>query len=169
MGGRSDRYAAFLVVMLGLGAAGRVPGQQVKLVDRKPDPHGSPRPAREARDVPLRTSLYLELAMPPEAKGRRGGSRVRVGAPATGGGRGRRAASAGPALRRGCSGWLRPKQDLSGARSLAVYIEPGRPLEPATRYTVRVLGRPRRGGAGRRPRTPAPGASPPRRPRRSTR
>src|SRR5947209_19530188 len=68
MSRRWVRNAAILVVMLGLGATGRAPGQQVKLVERAPDPHGSPRPAREARDVPPRTSLYLELAMPPEAR-----------------------------------------------------------------------------------------------------
>src|SRR5262249_49451119 len=38
----------------------------------------------------------------------------------------------------GASGWLRPKRDLSGARSLAVYIEPGTSLQPATLYSVRV-------------------------------
>src|SRR6185437_9714914 len=52
--------AAALIV--GLLAAAPCPGQAVKVVDRAADPHGSPRPARAARDVPPRTSLYLELA-----------------------------------------------------------------------------------------------------------
>ena len=44
----------------------------------------------------------------------------------------------------GASGWLRPKSDLSGARSLAVYIEPPGPLRPRARYTATV-----RASAGR--------------------
>ena len=42
--------------------------QNVKLVERPPDPHGSPRPARDARDVPIKTSIYLELGIPAQAK-----------------------------------------------------------------------------------------------------
>ena len=45
------------------------PGQQVRMIERPPDPHGTPRPARDAREVPLKTSLYVELGMPPEARG----------------------------------------------------------------------------------------------------
>ncbi len=74
-----------------------------------------------------------------------------------------RAAPAGPAASsRASSGWLRPKSDLSGVKSLAVYIEPAGPLKPATNYTVHVsAGRPARARAI--PKTPGPGASPPRR------
>ena len=68
----SDRYAVPRRDLCRQWAGSPARGQQVKLVERPPDPHGSPRPARDARDVPLRTSLYFELAMPPEAKGRRG-------------------------------------------------------------------------------------------------
>ena len=115
MSRRSGRYAAVLVVLLGLGATGRITGPQVQLVEPAPDPHGSPRPAREARDVPPRTSLYLELAMPPEDQAGavdpesvaltlqpEGGEAVELLRP------GRRFAE-------GASGWLRPKQELSGA------------------------------------------------------
>ncbi len=42
--------------------------QTIRLVDRAPNPHGSPRPARDARDVPMRTSLYFELAAAPADK-----------------------------------------------------------------------------------------------------
>ena len=67
MGRHTSKYAAILILALGpLGASPSL-GQQVKLVERAPDPHGSPRPARDARDVPLRTSLYFELGPPPEA------------------------------------------------------------------------------------------------------
>src|SRR4051812_24799048 len=133
-GRRTWGYAALFVLALGSVAA----GPPVKLVERAADPHGSPRPARDAKDVPLRTSLYLELGLPPEAKAGEvdpesvgvtlqpeGGDPVELLRP------GRRFAE-------GASGWLRPKQDLSGAKSLAVYIEPGGPLGPRTRHTVRV-------------------------------
>ena len=54
------------------------------------------------------------------------------------------------------------QEDLQGAKSLAVYIEPAGPLEPATNVYSPRVGRPA-GGPGN-PRTPGPGASPPRRP-----
>ena len=44
----------------------------------------------------------------------------------------------------GASGWLRPKQDLSAPGRSPSTSSPRAPLEPATRYTVRV--RPARGG-----------------------
>jgi hypothetical protein len=98
--------------------------------------------------VPLRTSLYLELAssakattlqdVSPDSVAVRLESKrddaVELLRP------GRRFAE-------GVSGWLKPKTDLSGARSLAVYIELARPLEPATSYTVGVSARPP-GGTG---------------------
>ncbi len=59
---------ALVLFPLGLTPPASAPGQDVRLVERPPDPHGAPRPARGARDVPLRTSLYLELALPPGAK-----------------------------------------------------------------------------------------------------
>src|SRR5689334_10677405 len=112
--------------------------QTVKLVERPPDPHGSPRPFRDAKDVPVRTSLYLELAAPPGAKATEANPEsVSVSLRPDGGealellGPGRRFAA-------GASGWLKPRTDLSGARSLAVYIEPPGPLRPATQYTATV-------------------------------
>jgi hypothetical protein len=126
------------ILLLGVFAAGQARGQEVKLVERAPDPHGSPRPARDARDVPLRTSVYLELEVPKQAKaGAVNADSVAVTVRADGGeavellGPGRRFA-------KGRTGWLRPKQDLQGAKSLAVYIEPGATLKPATRYTLRA-------------------------------
>ncbi len=125
---------AILVLALGPLATAPSLGQPVKLVERAPDPHGSPRPFRDARDVPLRTSLYLELAAPsgevnPESVSLSlcpdGGESVELLRP-------------GHRFADGASGWLRPKSDLSGARSLAVYIEPPGPLKPATRYTATV-------------------------------
>src|SRR5438445_13885935 len=57
----TSKFVAYLV--LGPLGAGTSLGQPVKLVERLPEPHGSPRPARDARDVPLRTSLYFELGV----------------------------------------------------------------------------------------------------------
>jgi len=50
------------ILLIGLLVVGDCFAQQTKLVERPPDPHGSPRPFRDAKNVPLRTSLYLELA-----------------------------------------------------------------------------------------------------------
>ena len=50
------------------------------------------------------------------------------------------------------SGWLKTKTDLAGGKTLAVYIEPARPLKPATTYAVHVSaesGRRRRATRGR--------------------
>ena len=59
---------AMLLAVLGPFAPSKGVAQAVKVVERAPDPHGSPRPFRDAGDVPLRTSLYLELATTPGAK-----------------------------------------------------------------------------------------------------
>jgi hypothetical protein len=159
MRGKLSGAAAVLILSLGPLATVSCFGQAVKLVERAPDPHGSPRPFRDARDVPLRTSLYLELATPPGAKA------VDVN-PDTVSVRLR--PDGGPAIEllqpgrqfvEGASGWLRPKSDLSGARSLAVYIEPPGPLKPMTRYAIVVLASAGSGGAGEAARTqPAPAA-----------
>jgi hypothetical protein len=68
MHGKTTLTAAILILALGPLATAPSLGQAVKLVVREPDPHGSPRPFRDARDVPLRTSIYLELANPPGSK-----------------------------------------------------------------------------------------------------
>ena len=134
MARRTADSVAFLLLALGVTGAAEPPA---KLVVREPDPHGSPRPFRDARDVPPRTSLYFELAMPPEAAADVDPEAVAVTLRPAGGAAvellrpGRRFVAGG-------SGWLRPKHDLSGQKSLAVYIEPGRPLTPATRHDVRV-------------------------------
>src|SRR6185437_11925845 len=47
---------------------GTAHAQQLKLVQRAPDPHGSPRPARDATNVPLQTSVYFEIELPAGTK-----------------------------------------------------------------------------------------------------
>lgn len=136
---------AALLLALALGTS-PAPGQSVKLVERAPDPHGSPRPFRDATNVPLRTSLYLELAVAPGSKGKVDAETVSLTLQPEGGAavellgaKGRFAA--------GASGWLRPKSDLSGAGSLAVYVESPAPLRPSTRYNAVVNAAGARAGA----------------------
>jgi hypothetical protein len=131
---RTFSTTVFLIMALGAFPA---LAQTAKLVERPPDPHGSPRPFRDAKDVPVRTSLYLELAAPPGAKAEVNPDSVSVSLRPDGG---EAVELLGPGRRFtvGASGWLKPKSDLSGARSLAVYLEPTGPLRPATRYTVTV-------------------------------
>jgi hypothetical protein len=131
-------FVLFVVGFVGLPAT----GQKVKLNERPPDPHGSPRPARSARDVPVRTSLYVELEVP---QGRTGGDvdpesvSVRL---QSSGGSASELIQPGGVFAEGCRGWLRPKQDLQGRKALAIYIEPAAPLQPATTYTVSVAAGP---------------------------
>ncbi len=135
---QTGNFVGFFILTVGAWVGSSSFAQPVKLVERPPDPHGSPRPARDGRDVPLETSMYLELGTAPQAKtGDVSPESVSVKLEEQGGdavellGPGRRFAEGG-------SGWLRPKQDLQGAKSLAVYIEPARALKPATKYTVVV-------------------------------
>jgi hypothetical protein len=133
--GRALLYFTLLVIeYAGLPCA----GQQVKLSERPPDPHGSPRPARGARDVPVRTSIYFELEAPQATKGEDvSASSVTVSIQPSGGAR-NELLHTGGVFTGGCRGWLRPKQDLQGRKALAVYIEPAAPLAPMTTYTVNV-------------------------------
>ena len=95
---------AMLLAALGPLATSPSSGKRSSWSSAQPDPHGSPRPFRDARDVPLRTSLYLELATPPGAKaGEVSPDSVSVSLQ-PGRRRGRRAAAAGPPVRRGCLG-----------------------------------------------------------------
>ncbi len=131
--------AFVLVIVVGLFVTESSFGGDVALVVRSPDPNGSPRPAKDSTDVPLRTSIYLELASTQSAKSaaidpdsvsitlkKNQGETVPILTP-------RRRFSPG------FSGKIAPKQDFSGGRSLAVYIEPAQPLEPSTRYTITVF------------------------------
>ena len=126
----------FHVLFVGALAVPPVFAQHAAIVDRPPDPHGSPRPARDARNVPVKTSIYFELQ---RTKGVKSGEvnpasvSVRL---QDQGGAAVELLQQGQRFSGGASGWLRPKQDLQGAKSLAVYIEPSQPLKPATQYTV---------------------------------
>ncbi len=113
----------------------------VKLLTKPYDPYGTPRPAPGQEHVPLRTTFYVELgagekgtdevlpesvAVELEPDGEAAVALLRPGKRFAGGSAGR---------------------FLSGPdRTLAVYIDPARPLRPSTGYTVRVTAR-SRGGA----------------------
>ncbi len=138
--GLNDKRGAILVLLLVFGPQGSTAtfGQHIALVEQPPDPNGTPRPARDAHDVPLRTSLYIELKSAPDGKlGTINPDTVAVRLEPE---RGQTIELLQPGRRfvTGGVGWLRPKQDAQGVRSLAVYIEPGQPLEPSMRYTARV-------------------------------
>ena len=144
---RNRAFGALTGLAVALAGVSPAAGKNVTLLERPPDPHGAPRPARDSHDVPLRTSLYLELAMSPDAVADEvdpesvsvslrpeGGELIEVLRP------GRRFAE-------GVTGWLRSKGDLQGNAALAVYVEPGRTLRPGTIHAVHVTAR-SRSGAG---------------------
>jgi Glycosyl hydrolases family 39 len=135
---KTTNFAGLFILAVGALLGSSSLAQQIQLVERPPDPHGSPRPARDARDVPIKTSIYLELGTPAHANsGEVSPESVSVRLQEQGG-EVVALLQSGRQFVKGAAGWLRPKQDLQGAKSLAVYIEPGRPLQPATKYTIVV-------------------------------
>ena len=68
-------FLAFHVLFVNAVVMAPAFAQHAAIVDRPPDPHGSPRPARDARDVPVKTSIYFELGAP---KGTKSGTSTRV-------------------------------------------------------------------------------------------
>jgi hypothetical protein len=132
MGRLNCTYAAILILIFG-PSVGAVVRQPVKLVEKAPDPHGSPRPFRNARDVPLRTSIYCELATPADAKSITVDLQAVAVSLQPDHGDVIELLQPGQHFAEGGRGWIRPV-----GKSVFVYIEPGRPLKPATRYTVRV-------------------------------
>jgi len=120
---------------------GLASAEPFRLVERRPDPHGSPRPFREAEHVPLRTSIYCEL----EATGP--GGRLDPGSLSAdllkGGQHVARLLEPGRKFVAPATGWVQARSGRAGAAlekvdQLVVYIEPNTPLEPNTRYEVVV-------------------------------
>jgi hypothetical protein len=147
MSNRFRIVASLAVLVSGVFGASACCFGQVRLLEQKPDPHGFPRPAKGARDVPVRTSHYLELGIAKEAKGdsvspdsvsirlQKAGEEPAV------------MLDAGQRFAKGYSGWLRPRKNLQGEGSLAVYVDRDEPLLPKTSYTVRVSARSLKGAA----------------------
>lgn len=123
----------------------RVLGQQVKLLEQKPDPHGFPRPSRGAGHVPLRTSLYFELGMEKAQAGDRVDPESVTLSLQPEAGEARQLLKPGRVFATGCSGRLSFRNNLQGAESLAVYLETDAPLRPSTKYTATATARSRKG------------------------
>ena len=123
---RISRLAWWLALTMVVFRTVSCPAQQIKILERPPDPHGSPRPAR-CRDVPVRTSLYFELDAQQRPKGGevspesisvslqpQGGSPVLMLRP-------------GGIFSEGCRGWLRrSKTCKAGKHSRSISSQPGR-------------------------------------------
>lgn len=117
---------------------------EVKLISRPHDPYGWPRPGNRHEHVPLRTSFFFELGLDAaepgdgvladsisvELKHEDGEALAMLRA-------GRQFAS-------GFSGKTWPRHSQAGPTVL-IYIEPDRPLEPETKYSVLVAARSRNG------------------------
>ncbi len=121
-------------------------GPQVRLQDRPLDPYGSPRPARDAINVPLRTSIYFELSLLNHALGDCLPADSVAVSLQPGDDPPIELIQPGRRFAAGASGWVQAKQVQSQsldkpADNLIVYIEPGTPLKPATKYTVRIRAR----------------------------
>ncbi len=121
-----------------------VEGGEVKLVSRPHDPYGWPRPGHRHENVPLRTSFFFELGLEKAEPGDSvSGDSIAVelrrdGAEALS------MLRAGRQFAPGFSGKIWPRYSKAGPTVL-VYIEPDRPFEPETKYTVRVSARSRNG------------------------
>ena len=128
-----------LLTALVAGAAASAAPPPWTLVEKPPgvgqDVNVSPRPFRDAQHVALGTSLYFELkCATPEARETVRQSLALDFTP--GQGAARELLRPGQQFVHGASGWLRSTEG-----SLLVYVEPGRPLHRATRYTVQVWAR----------------------------
>lgn len=118
-----------------------VAGADLAVVKKAADPYGLPRPGPDQTNVPLRTTLYVELAssdknvsvtVVPES--------VVIelepeGAPAI------PVLGAGRKFASGFHGRLIPGKGAKALSTLGVYVEADQPLRPATRYSVRVQAR----------------------------
>lgn len=116
----------------------------VILLRRAPDPYGWPRPAPDQKDVPLRTSLYMQLGFKDQASGDtvlKDSIRVRMGAE---GENPVELLSSGEKFAQGCDGRFTSLRDLPGG--VSVYIDPARTLETDTTYVVSVVARSKQGG-----------------------
>ena len=137
---RSRIVLSWLLVSFG---ASTLLGGEIRLVHDKPDPYGSPRPARDAVEVPLRTSFYFELELnAAETDDRILADSVTLSLQAGDAEAidlllpNRRFADPG-------RGWLRPRG--RSRTDLAVYVDPGFALQPGTDYIAQIIAASQRG------------------------
>jgi len=116
-------------------------GAEIRLLTRKPDPYGSPRPGAGEEHVPLGNSFYLQLAVDrsdeadhvlPESIS------IRLEAQA---GQSLEILRPGIKFAPEYSGRLFAGKDRRAGRTLVVYVDSQRRLEPATTYTIQVRAR----------------------------
>lgn len=138
----SNRNAGWLActVLLLCGVVS-AQAQQIEMLQKKQDPYGFPRPGRGEENVALLTSFYFELAMKDQPSADtvlpesvqvelqpEGGPVIRI-------------LEQGREFAPGYSGKLFTRKNRWGNFSLAVYVDSRSPLNPSTRYTVRVSAR----------------------------
>ncbi len=140
---RIPRWSFVIVVLASVSGAC---GQRVAILTQNHDPFGFPRPGAGHTDVPLRTSLFLELGIEkPEPADAVLPESVSITLqpdgeePAD-------VLTAGPRFAPGWSGRLFPTaRGPERQPALAVYATPYVPLKPGTNYTIRVIARSRHG------------------------
>jgi hypothetical protein len=130
---RQPLLIGFLIFAMQGAIGSHALGQALTLVQRAPDPHGSPRPARDAMNVPLGTSIYFELQMPNDAVANEPAANSIAVSLQEDHADAVVLLQQGGKFANGASGWARPS-----GKSEMVYIEPGTKLKPQTRYAVRV-------------------------------
>ncbi len=118
----------------------------VQLVRRKAEPYGIPRPGPEEKNVPLRTSFYIELQLGPGAAADdrllAESVAVRLSDPD---GRSRALLGPGCKLAADCRGELFFRAEGEGRITLCIYLDPEKPLRPGTTYAIDVSARSARG------------------------
>lgn len=120
---------------------------RVLMVEQPADPHGSPRPAPKSQNVPLTTSIFIQLGVPEEAKDDAVAPESVVVRLQADGAKAIDLLQSERRFAKPASGWLRPGRATTRRGSvLFVYIEPGMSLKPGTNYTVRVEARSKKGG-----------------------
>jgi len=137
------RHLAWPLIVLGLTVSAH--GQQIKLLKQAHDPYGIPRPGADQKNVPLRTSFYIELGLDKAEKAdfvpsesvsirlqRAGGEAFDVLIPGR---------QFGP----GYSGRFIPRNDPQGGQAVGVYATSDVPLEPSTAYTIEVSAKSQKG------------------------
>ena len=141
---RAGRKTASLLLLLALLGSFASPawGEQLRLLQAAPDPYGYPRPAADATEVPIATSLFFQVGFAADTEDRvlpesvavqlgpRGEAGVAILEP-------------GERFGAGFSGLLVPGKHRGPA--LAVYLDSPHDLEPATTYVVSVQARSQQG------------------------
>jgi hypothetical protein len=144
--GPATKPGRAIFAMASLALAVGAHAEPVKLLSQPHDPYGFPRPGPGQKDVPLRTSFFIELGMGDKANDTVRSESVTISlqaadeAPFE-------ILSAGQKFAPGYSGKLSSATiGWQDEKSLAVYVTPAAPLKPSTVYTIRVAAKSGKGG-----------------------